>query len=443
MGVCHSNQERIPEIGQIGSKKSLKSMKSFKKSDSIKQIKFRMSDFVSQNTENIYKVYKILSPALGKGAYGEVRKALHLQTQEYKAIKMLTLDEWALSVKKRTINEINILKSLDHPNIVKIHEFFDHGNRIFIIMEYLEGEPLLEYLIKHNPTINEKMIADLMHQLLSAINFMHLNNIVHRDVKSENILYNGKVLTVIDFGASKNMMDNKMLRSVCGTLFYMAPEVINGNYDAKCDIWSAGILLYILLSGQLPYDASNRDDVLLKIKNLDFIIPIEDIKGISFGARELLVQMLQFNPAQRITAERALEHKFFEVLDKSIDNSTISGVLDNLERLLFKSKLQEAVYMYFLNSIVTQSEQYEIIETFRNLDENNDGLLTLEELTKGLKATGRIVSEEEIRDLFNKIDQDKNGTISFSEYLAGAIDRDKLFSEERIIKVFKIFDKVD
>ena len=153
--------------------------------------------------------------------------------------------------------------------------------------------------------------------------------------------------------------------------------------------------------------------------------------------------MLQFNPAQRITAERALEHKFFEVLDKSIDNSTISGVLDNLERLLFKSKLQEAVYMYFLNSIVTQSEQYEIIETFRNLDENNDGLLTLEELTKGLKATGRIVSEEEIRDLFNKIDQDKNGTISFSEYLAGAIDRDKLFSEERIIKVFKIFDKVD
>lgn len=443
MGVCHSDQQKAPEeIALIGSKKSLKTMKSFKKADSIKEIKFRLSDFVSQNNENLYKVYKVLSPPLGKGAYGEVRKALHLQTQEYRAIKIITLDEWALSAKKRIINEINILKSLDHPHIVTIHEFFDNGNRIYIIMEYLEGEPILEYLIKNSPTITERKIAELMHQLLSAIHFMHINGIVHRDIKSENILYNGKVLTVIDFGASKSMMENKMLRSVCGTLFYMAPEVMQGNYDAKCDIWSAGILFYILLSGQLPYDASDKDEIIRKIKNYDFAIPFENIKGISPEARDLLMQMLQFNSVNRINAERALQHKFFDSLDRSVDNTTISGVLNNLEHLIFKSKLQEAVYMYFLNSIVTQSEQYEIIRTFKAMDENNDGLLTLKELTNGLKLTGRIVSDEEIQDLFNKIDQDKNGTISFSEYLAGAIDREKLFSEERIIKVFKIFDKV-
>lgn len=448
MGTCHTRElKSTPETTthdpSIRKTSSLKSQKSLKKSNSLSEIRFRMSDFVSQNHENLYKVYKILSPPLGRGAYGEVRKAIHLKTGETRAIKMLMLQEVNSQSRRKLINEVNIMKCLDHPHIVKIYEFFDHANALYIVMEYLEGEPLFDYLIRHTPAITEKMVAEIMHQIVSAIYFMHLNGIVHRDIKSENIIFNGKNITVIDFGTSKIMTSESRLREAKGTAFYMAPEVIKGSYNEKCDIWSCGIVFYILLTGRPPFTVANKTNVFNQILNLEFELPLSKITGVSKEALNLLHSMLEEKPENRIRAEDALNHPFFDKRSQDNNPQILVNVVQNMESFMFKTKLQEAIFMYILNALVSQSEKEEIIRTFKAMDENNDGVLSKQELRQGLINSGKMFSDDEIDEIFAKIDIDGSGTISYSEYMAAAIDKDRMLSEEKLIKVFKIFDKVN
>jgi calcium-dependent protein kinase len=447
MGVCHTKEQThapnaLATSPLVRKTSSIKSQKSLRKSNSIGEIKFRLSDFVSQNHENLYKVYKILSPALGRGAYGEVRKAIHLKTGEARAIKMLLLQGVNTQSKRKLINEVNIMKCLDHPHIVKIYEFFDHESALYIVMEYLEGEPLLDYLIRHSPAISEKMIADIIHQILSAIFFMHLNGIVHRDIKSENIVFDGKNITVIDFGTSKIMTSESLLREAKGTAFYMAPEVIKGSYNEKCDIWSCGIVLYILLTGRPPFEVASKTNVFNQILNLDFDLPLNKITGVSKEALNLLHSMLEEKPENRIRAEDALKHPFFDKRSSDNNPQILVNVVKNMESFIFKTKLQEAIFMYIFNALVSQGEKEELIRTFKAMDVNNDGVLSKQELRQGLIAAGKMFSDEEIDEIFTKIDIDGSGTISYSEYMAAAIDKDRMLSEEKLIKVFKIFDKV-
>jgi calcium-dependent protein kinase len=446
MGTCHTKELKttpnaVTMDPAIRKTSSLKTQKSLKKSNSLNEIRFRMSDFVSQNHENLYKVYKILSPPLGRGAYGEVRKAIHLKTGEHRAIKMLLLQEVNSQSKRKLINEVNIMKCLDHPHIVKIYEFFDHSSALYIVMEYLEGEPLFDYLIRHSPTITEKMVAEIMHQILSAIYFMHLNGIVHRDIKSENIIFNGKNITVIDFGTSKIMTSESRLREAKGTAFYMAPEVIKGSYNEKCDIWSCGIVFYILLTGRPPFQVANKTNVFNQILNLDFELPLNKITGVSKEALNLLHSMLEEKPENRVRAEDALSHPFFDKRSNENSPQILCNVVQNMETFMFKTKLQEAIFMYIMNALVSQGEKEEIIKTFKAMDVNNDGVLSKQELRQGLINAGKMFSDEEIEEIFAKIDIDGSGTISYSEYMAAAIDKDRMLSEEKLIKVFKIFDK--
>ena len=447
MGTCHtrelkSDHKIIGPEPSIQKTSSLKSQRSLKKSNSLNEIRFRMSDFVSQNHENLYKVYKILFPPLGRGAYGEVRKAIHLKTGETRAIKMLMLQEVNAQSKRKLINEVNVMKCLDHPHIVKIYEFFDHESALYIVMEYLEGEPLFDYLIRHTPAITEKMVAEIMHQILSAIYFMHLNGIVHRDIKSENIVFNGKNITVIDVGTSKIMTSESRLRDAKGTAFYMAPEVIKGSYNEKCDIWSCGIVFYILLTGRPPFTVASKTNVFNQILNLEFELPLNKITGVSKEALNLLHSMLEEKPENRIRAEDALRHPFFDKRTQEHSPQILVNVVQNMEAFMFKTKLQEAIFMYILNALVSQNEKEEIIRTFKAMDVNNDGVLSKQELREGLINAGKMLSDEEIDDIFIKIDIDGSGTISYSEYMAAAIDKDRMLSEEKLIKVFKIFDKV-
>lgn len=397
-----------------------------------------MKDFVGQNDNKLNSEYKILDK-IGKGGFSEVRKAIHISSNQFRAIKMIPKKSLSILGKKKLFKEVEILKNLDHPHIVKIHEFFENINYIHIVLEYLNGKELFEQIVLNNIELNEKKIREIMRQILSTVNHLHNLNIVHRDLKSENIIYDGKIVTIIDFGTSTHLIEEN-LSKFTGTILYIAPEVINKNYNEKCDIWSCGILFYILITGTAPFQGSNQE-IKDKISKSDFEIPLDKIQNISDSSRDLLKKLLEPDFNKRVSAEEVLNHEFFTKFIEEENFIQSKKLFDNLSNFHFRDKLQEAIYLYLLNNVLTQNEQHVIIKHFKAMDENNDGFLDKKELKDGFEKMGKLYNDKEIDKLFEEIDLDGNGVISYSEFLAAAINKEDLLSDERMEKVFKMVDK--
>jgi calcium-dependent protein kinase len=408
-----------------------------KKSVSLVNLKFNVKDFVGQNENKISSEYKILEK-IGKGGFSEVRKVLHMASNQIRAIKKIAKKDLSILGKKKLFREIEILKNLDHPNIVKIHEFFENSFYIHIVLDYIPGKELFEQIVSTNMLLTENNIRKIMKQIISTVNYLHNLNIVHRDLKSENILFDGKNITIIDFGTSTHMIEES-LSKFTGTILYIAPEVINKNYNEKCDIWSCGVILYILLTGKPPYEGTN-EELKTKILNSDFSTPIKKIEDISEKSRQLLNELLEKDYTKRKSAGEILKLPFFTEFDEKESFVQNDKIFDNLMNFHFRDKLQEAIYLYLLNALLTQEEQTEIINHFQLMDENNDGFLSKQELKDGFKKMGKDFTEEEIEKMYDEIDLDGNGKISYSEFLAAAIDKENFLSDERIMKVFKMVD---
>jgi len=206
---------------------------------------------------------------LGAGAFGKVFLSESIANPAFKvAIKVLNkskLGNQIDSIKE----EVSILQKLDHPNIVKYYETYIDTKYLYLVMEYCPGGELFEKIASQKDQLfNESEACVIMEKLLRAINHCHANNIVHRDIKPENIMIGGdNELKIIDFGLSKRSKDkNATLSTIAGTPYYMAPEVLEGEYNYKCDIWSLGVLMYVLVSGYLPFQGENRNEVFAKIQ---------------------------------------------------------------------------------------------------------------------------------------------------------------------------------
>jgi calcium-dependent protein kinase len=205
---------------------------------SRRSIKISSKLFVNECNGNIYKDYEILDQ-LGQGSYGRVYRAKHIKTGVIRAIKKINKYSYNISPEdeENLIKEISILKQLDHPNILKIFEFYNNRQNLFIVTEHLTGGELFKKIIEEKH-FSEKVAAHIMKQLLSAVHFCHVNNIIHRDLKPENILIESYESTkkefftirVIDFGTSE-YKKKTMLKEKIGSSYYIAPEVLNNKYN--------------------------------------------------------------------------------------------------------------------------------------------------------------------------------------------------------------------
>lgn len=442
MGTCSSNTKTHKKSSTSSYQyKDELSLPKHSNKKSKNYFKFNIGDFVIHNKNKITSEYKILYPPIGKGTYGEVRKALHFKTNTYRAIKMVSKKDLSLVDKKHLLKEITLLKKMDHPNIVKVFEFFETDFYYHVVMEYLEGRELFGMLTNKEFAYDEQTICGIMQQLLSAIQFMHTNGIMHRDLKSENVIYTGKQIVLIDFGNSKLFNSSKKQKDLVGTSFYIAPEVIKGSYNEKCDVWSAGIVLYVMLTGKAPF-RGNENEVFFNILNEKYVIPIAEIPNISEQAKNFLKYILTFNYKKRPSPLELLKHDWFKnVNNDSIYANKLKNAAENIAQFQFKYKLQEAIYMFLINTMVTRNEYTDIVELFQEMDINKDGVLTKEELILGFKKAGKLYNDQEIEDMFHEMDKDGNGVISFGEYLAASIDKNKVLSEKKIVAAFKLFDK--
>lgn len=401
------------------------------------------SQFAGLRQGRVQDHYKI-GRKLGAGAYGFVREAVHKISGQRRAIKTVQKDSISkdLSDKFRFFSEVDLLTELDHPNIVKFYEFFEENNYYHIVTEYIDGGELFDYIIK-SKLLSEPIAAHFMRQILSGVAYCHSKKIVHRDIKPENLLLDREspeaILKIIDFGTSGNI-SSKMTQKY-GTAYYIAPEVLKEEYDEKCDVWSCGVILYILLSGKPPFYGRGDKEIIAKVEKGEYSLRGTGWDMLSIASKNFIKKLLEYNPKKRITAGQALGDEWILRFTSNNIAPTPILALDNLSSFRSGQKLQRAVMTYIASQFLTKEDSNKLSISFRKLDKNCDGKLSQEELTEAFtEIYGAEVAAEEVIRIFDEVDLNHSGYIDYTEFLLGTTQKEVLLSSENLDKTFAVFD---
>lgn len=288
--------------------------KSSEESNSTKTSLIQLKSSLIHNIHPSHLSDYISISFLGAGAFGEVLSVNHLPSKTSRAIKILSKNKFCQTTLKSVelLKESSILSKLNHPNIIKFYEVFEDSLNFYIITELCKGGSLDEKLKKVHK-FSEDVTIEIMKQVLDAFEYMHNMHLIHRDIKLENILFSNlssNYIKIIDFGCSIFLHPGQTLDNLCGSLFYLAPEVVNRNYTEKADIWSCGILALIMLTGVNPYKGLTKDEIKDKIKNMTSNEMIEKIPLVSSEGQDFIKQMLEIDPNKRIAADKARKHNW-------------------------------------------------------------------------------------------------------------------------------------
>ena len=389
---------------------------------------------------------------IGKGDNSLVYKATLRSNGDLRSFKVIQKNNELFLKTQELLKEIELLEAADNPYIVKLYEFYDCPTVICLVNEYLNGGSLLERL-KKEKKFNEFTTAIIIFQILSALSFCHSKKIIHRNLTLSNILINEEKdhfihVKIIDFNESTKIIKGVELGDSFLNLKYTAPEVIKGKYNEKRDVWSVGVIMYTLLTGNFPFD---NDDIfklkaLIEIGNVDY-----DNKSLTKCSNEcidLLKELLNRN-INRISANEALNHNWFKTLNikerlNEISYETIKSVLDNIIKFKPKTTLQKLCLSYLARNLHNENIQ-NASNLFCQIDVNNDGEVQENEFVNNLKEiiekTGENVDIKYLKKLFKIIDIDKSGIIEYSEFLAAAINREQIINEKTLKESFDFFDK--
>ena len=383
---------------------------------------------------------------LGSGAFAEVKKATYKVTGDTRAVKVIHkagLDSASLDPKHK-LREIKVLQELDHPNILRVHELYEEKSRYYIVMEFCEGGDLFSRLQKLR-RFSEVQVGKIMFQLLSAVSYCHKKFVIHRDLKPENILLEDKqelTIRIADFGSSSYIDPKKKLSGVHGSAYYVAPEVLKEAYNEKCDVWSCGIILYILLTGRPPYTGRNEKEILAAVYEGD--LDISALYTVSPEARDLTNQMLNKNFRLRISAAEALQHQFI-TKNRQADASSgaeLTSVLSSMKAFNGASKLKDAIHTFIATQIATQADLKDLREAFQAIDRNGDGKVSREELLAKYRETMPAASaEREVAEIMSQVDTDQSGFIDYTEFLKASLDKSRHLSQHNLDTTFNLFDK--
>jgi len=404
---------------------------------------FSKSNFVGIMKGNLLDKYTV-EKEIGAGGYARCLLVKNKTTGQLYACKELQKNK--LNNVASLKSEIQILIKLDHPNIIKLYEIYENDNYIYLVMELCTGGELFDRIIQkteQGKQFTEKEVANIFQQMMSAINYCHSNKIVHRDLKPENLLLatqdENSPIKVIDFGMSRIFNNKQAMFDKVGTAYYISPEVLDGFYDEKCDIWSAGVILYILLCGYPPFNGNDDDEIFESIKKRKFVYPEAEWANISKEAKDLINKMLS-DPLTRLTAEQVLSHPWLvNQLNKNTKAKEIKLNFNTFKTYSGANKLSRAVLTY-IASRLTDDEVKKLKDAFQKIDVNGDGMLTLEELKNAINQNPE-VHVMNIEQIFKTIDTDNSGVINYTEFLAASIDKRIYLQEDKLRDAFKLFDE--
>ena len=508
-------------------------------------------DIIVEKKGSPFEDYEIIEQ-LGEGTFGKVFKVRNKNNNSIRAMKQISKSFINNLNDSEVGKEIEILKKLNHPYIIKLYEYYSTSKHLFLINEICDQGDLQKKIAKIRK-FPEFIVKVIMLQVFEALMYLNEKSIIHGDLKLENILVNcyededdclykdmlededgfinaikhdinvvlrdGKIrnsvteyssykpfdnkmindvnkklklrhekeqgyisrknlrntvyqkgdndsikemkqnkiksiyaskkfnifnygIKLIDFGCSKIFTRyKKTFNDIIGTLVYCSPEVLANEYNAECDIWACGVLMYCLLSGHFPFDGQNEEEITSKILSGKFEFDIDLFNNVTEEAKDLITKCLKYDVSKRITIPEALNHKFFQDLKNS--NKFTEEEIKKLKSLkLYKknSKFYQLVLTYLSYNFSDNKLLNELNKIFCKIDRNSDWKITRGELYNAYKDAGIYMSEEDIEKVIKSIDFDMNGIIDYEEFIRTCIPKDKLFTDENLENAFLLFD---
>lgn len=406
---------------------------------------------IIDDTHRLRDFYSVDRATLGVGSFSTVSKGRCRASKKECAIKTIAktkvknLKESKADYFQRITREITILRMLKHKNIVGLIDTFEDERTIRLVMELCTGGELSDRLIDTGK-FTESQAATLMRQILQAVSFMHSNQVCHRDIKPDNILFESQVsierstLKLIDFGSARVFQMGQYMHTKAGSSYYVAPQVLFGKYDHSSDLWSCGVVMHIILCGYPPFTGETEEDVLAKVRKGVFAFDPKHWKKVSSDAQNLVSMLIKKNPQERYTVEAALKDSWICNKAPRSDNA----VLDNVPALKhFQSgrKLKKAGFHRVAEQLtLEQIRGLDVI--FRRLAGNGGANISTAQLKAGLNEVGLKELPGDIEEIVAEFDDESSdcGAVDYIKFL------DKTFRKKQVLQetaCWNLFNECD
>ena len=466
----------------------------------ISNLPIGLGTIIRKNTKKPDENY-IISKSLGEGGYGNVVKVIHKNTGQVRAMKIIPKNNLKQGYTEEEIfREINILKKLEHPYIMKLYEFYSDEEYFYLINEFCSEGDLSEKLRKVG-RFEEKLVKLLMFRIFSAVWYLHSNNVIHGDLKLENVMIDNLnfheskkkndnnnnnnlknsfekrlslvtsykldfhnlqnvegnkhkfdniknfEIKLIDFGAAKIFTKyKKQFDDTVGTLVYCSPEVLKNNYDSKCDIWSCAVIMYILLSGEIPFAGDSEEEIIKSIMNKKVSFDSSFFNTVSDEAKDLIEKCLVFHKSKRLNAKEALNHPFFKI-DIDVNNLfqedltvEINQVLVRMKNFSTKSKFHQAILVFLAYNYAEKRITERLKHIFFYINKSLDGRIKPKELLSIYQENNMKITKDEVLKIIKSVDFNNSGAIEYEEFIRIALPKEDLLTEINLKEAFDLFD---
>nr|GMC87390.1 calcium-dependent protein kinase 4 [Ipomoea batatas] len=399
---------------------------------------------LGHKTANIRDLYT-LGRKLGQGQFGTTYLCTEISTGVDYACKSISKRKLISKEDVEDVQrEIQIMHHLaGHKNIVTIKGAYEDPLYVHIVMELCSGGELFDRIIQRGH-YSERKAAELTKIIVGVVEACHSLGVMHRDLKPENFLLVNKdddfSLKAIDFGLSVFFKPGQIFTDVVGSPYYVAPEVLLKHYGPEADVWTAGVIVYILLSGVPPFWAETQQGIFDAVLKGFIDFESDPWPLISDSAKDLIRKMLCMQPSERLTAHEVLCHPWICENGVAPDRALDPAVLSRLKQFSAMNKLKKMALRVIAESL-SEEEIAGLREMFKAMDTDNSGAITFDELKAGLRKYGSTLKDTEIRELMDAADVDNSGTIDYGEFIAATIHLNKLEREEHLMAAFQYFDK--
>ncbi|KAK7257868.1 hypothetical protein RIF29_32159 [Crotalaria pallida] len=411
---------------------------------SVASVRPPVNVIVNPSPGNIFDNYQ-LGKELGRGEFGVTHRCVDLKSGEAFACKKIAKTKLRTEIDIADVRrEVQIMRHLPkHPNIVTFREAYEDRDAVYLVMELCEGGELFDRIVAKGH-YTERAAANVTKTILEVCKVCHDNGVIHRDLKPENFLFADSnetcPLKAIDFGLSTFYETGERFNEIVGSPYYMAPEVLRRNYGQEIDVWSTGVILYILLCGVPPFWAETEEGIAQAIikGNVDFTR--DPWPKVSEEAKDIVTRMLDPNPYTRITVPEVLEHTWIQNKDHARNVSLGDQVRMRIKQFALMNRFKKKVLRVVADSLPDE-QVVSIRKMFDMMDKDKNGNLTFDELKDGFASLGHTVPDTDVQMLMDAADIDGNGTLNCEEFITMSVHMRRIESDEYLTEAFNYFDK--